>query len=86
MPGSKRTLLVVGCGNMGAVIGAGRLMAADERSPSRLQAAIASPGGTTQAGLDVLEGNEGLPACVLAANSAAAKRANELSYAPAQQP
>lgn len=66
------------------VIGAGRLMAMDHRSPSELKAAVASPGGTTQAGLAVLEADNGLPACLLAATSAAAKRANELSYAPAQ--
>jgi pyrroline-5-carboxylate reductase len=67
------------------IIGAGRLMAADDRTPSELKAAVASPGGTTQAGLAVLEADNGLPACMLAATSAAAKRANELSYAPAQQ-
>jgi pyrroline-5-carboxylate reductase len=67
------------------VVGAGRLLAVDGRSPSELKAAVASPGGTTQAGLAVLEAADGLPACVLAATSAAAKRANELSYAPAQQ-
>jgi pyrroline-5-carboxylate reductase len=65
------------------VIGAGRLMATDKRSPSELKAAVASPGGTTQAGLAVLEADDGLPACVLAATSAPATRANELSYAPA---
>lgn len=67
------------------IIGAGQLLAVDGRPPFKLKAAVASPGGTTQAGLAVLEATDGLPACVLAATSAAAKRANELSYAPAQQ-
>jgi pyrroline-5-carboxylate reductase len=68
------------------LVGAGRLLELDSRTASDLKAAVTSPGGTTQAGLSVLESEAGLPFCVSAATAAAAKRARELSHAPLSKP
>lgn len=61
------------------VVGAAALAEADPRSPRDLRAAVTSPGGTTQAGLEALDADPGLPALVRAAVRAAAARSKELS-------
>ncbi len=64
----------------GTAIGAGALMAQDERDPDALREAVTSPGGTTAAALDVFDGDSApLRALVNKAAAAAAKRAKELS-------
>ncbi len=60
--------------------GAGALMAADGRSAREIRQAVTSPGGTTAAALDVLDGDqEALRALMKRAVAAAAKRAGELA-------
>ena len=55
------------------VVGAGALLERDERTATDLRRAVTSPGGTTEAGLEALDGEPGLPAlCVL--HAAAAQR------------
>ncbi|MBA4757325.1 pyrroline-5-carboxylate reductase [Sphingosinicella sp.] len=61
------------------VVGAAALAEADPRSPRDLRAAVTSPGGTTQAGLEALDADPGLPALVRAAVRAAAGRSKELA-------
>ena len=61
-------------------MGAGALIAADPRPAGELRRAVTSPGGTTEAALRVLDGDEqALRALMMAAVAAAAKRARELS-------
>ena len=59
------------------VIGAGRLLEASPESPAQLREAVTSPGGTTAAGLKVLQ-EKGLPEAVAAAVKAATARSKEL--------
>jgi pyrroline-5-carboxylate reductase len=61
------------------VVGAAALAETDPRSPRDLRAAVTSPGGTTQAGLEALDADPGLPALVRAAVRAAAARSKELA-------
>lgn len=62
-----------------AVTGAAALLAADGRDAAALRRAVTSPKGTTQAALDVLEGEGGLRELVSAAVTAAYDRARELA-------
>ncbi len=60
--------------------GAGALMAKDERSAGEMRKAVTSPGGTTEAALGVLDGDNGeLRRLLRAAVEAAARRAGELT-------
>ena len=59
------------------VIGAAEMIQKTGRHPGELKDAVASPGGTTIAGLKALEEN-GLRAALIAAVTAAAKRSGEL--------
>ncbi len=59
------------------VIGAAALMAASETSPAELRARVASPGGTTEAGLEALAAG-GLGALLKGAVAAAADRSRQL--------
>ena len=61
------------------VIGASALMEASERSPSELRTAVTSPGGTTQAALDVLMSENGLGPLMRQTTKAAMDRSRELS-------
>ena len=61
------------------IIGAGRLLERDQRSARALKQAVASPGGTTQAALAVLDARGGLSELLTAATGAAASRARELA-------
>lgn len=60
------------------IIGAGELLKKDTSSAAALRQAVTSPGGTTQAALDVLMGADGLPPLMRETVSAALKRAKEL--------
>lgn len=60
------------------IIGAGMLLREDDASATDLRRAVTSPGGTTQAALDVLMGVEGLPSLMRETVNAALKRAKEL--------
>jgi len=60
------------------IVGAGALLEADNRSPAELRQAVTSPGGTTQAALDVLLAKDGLKPLIARAVHAARKRAEEL--------
>ncbi|EAU54083.1 pyrroline-5-carboxylate reductase [Mariprofundus ferrooxydans] len=59
-------------------LGAGRMLAESGRTPEILRQQVTSPGGTTQAALDVMF-EEGLPATVRKALAAASKRSKELA-------
>jgi pyrroline-5-carboxylate reductase len=60
------------------VAGAGALLAADKSPASALRQAVTSPGGTTQAALNVLMADDGLAALMKRAIHAARLRAEEL--------
>ncbi|WP_196257917.1 pyrroline-5-carboxylate reductase [Pelagibacterium limicola] len=60
------------------IIGAAALLEADPASAEQLRKNVTSPGGTTQAALDVLMGEEGLGALMDRAVDAARKRSEEL--------
>lgn len=61
------------------VAGAGALAEAAEESPARLRENVTSPGGTTQAGLEVLMDPEtGLPPLIRKTVAAATRRSREL--------
>lgn len=60
------------------IIGAARLLEESGREPSDLRKEVVSPGGTTQAGLEVMNGPGGVPDLMREAVAAAAKRAREL--------
>jgi pyrroline-5-carboxylate reductase len=60
------------------VSGAGALLDADPRDPSALRRDVTSPGGTTQAALDVLMGEDVLARLIGRAVAAARLRATEL--------
>jgi len=60
------------------VEGAAALMAASGADPAELRAQVTSPGGTTEAALQVLLGEGGLPALLQRAVAAATRRSREL--------
>lgn len=60
------------------IIGAGALLEDSDLSPSELRVAVTSPNGTTQAGLEVLMGDEGLPKLIRKTVMAAYERAKAL--------
>ena len=60
------------------LIGAGALLEQSDLNASDLRRAVTSPGGTTQAALDVLMSDTGLPPLMREAVQAAFKRAREL--------
>ncbi|NIZ00014.1 pyrroline-5-carboxylate reductase [Thalassospira lucentensis] len=60
------------------VIGAARLLEQDTRTAHDLKVAVTSPGGTTAAGLSVLEAQNALPSLLIKTTLAAADRAVEL--------
>lgn len=66
--------------------GAAVLAAASPETPEQLARRIASPGGTTEAGLAVLDAEEGLRALILSALSAARRRGAEMAEAAGRQP
>lgn len=61
------------------IIGAAALLKGSDVAAADLRIAVTSPGGTTQAALDVLMGEEGMAPLMKAAVRAALKRAKELS-------
>jgi pyrroline-5-carboxylate reductase len=61
------------------VVGAAGLLAADPRSPQELKHAVASPGGTTAAGLAVFEQAGAMPLVIRQTIAAAAARAKVLA-------
>ena len=61
------------------VEGAGALAAASGQDPAELARQVTSPGGTTAAGLDVLDGNGVLPSLIRDTLRAAAQRSAELA-------
>lgn len=60
------------------IAGAAALMQESGREPADLRAEVVSPAGTTQAGLDVLNVEGGMPDLLREAVAAAARRAKEL--------
>lgn len=60
------------------IAGAASLMAMSEASPAELRAQVTSPGGTTQAALEVLTGERGLQDLLNEAVAAAVRRSKEL--------
>ena len=59
--------------------GAGALMEIETRSPAEMRRAVTSPGGTTEAALKILDGDEkALRKLIESAVAAAAKRGGEL--------
>jgi pyrroline-5-carboxylate reductase len=62
------------------LLGAATLLTEGDESPEALRAAVTSPGGTTAAGLQVLE-SHGVRAAVLDAVAAATRRSTELGQA-----
>lgn len=63
-----------------AAVGAGALLENDARSAAALRKAVTSPGGTTEAALKILDGDEHLLRALLKeAAAAAARRARELT-------
>lgn len=61
------------------IAGAGALMMASDVEPAQLRKNVTSKGGTTQAALEVLMGEDGFPSLLERAVSAASKRSRELS-------
>lgn len=64
---------------LATVEGAALLAAASPHSPGELARRVASPGGTTQAGLDVLDADEALALLVMATLQAASDRSAEMA-------
>lgn len=64
------------------MLGAAMMMTAQDRTPSDLKRMVASPGGTTQEGLGVLEADDALQHLLAECTSAALRRARELSVSP----
>ncbi|WP_417496353.1 pyrroline-5-carboxylate reductase [Maricaulis sp.] len=66
-----------------AIIGAGALLAASDKTPQELRRAATSAGGTTQAAIDVLMGGGGgLPELIRQAVSAAERRSRQMGAEP----
>ena len=63
------------------VEGAGALAAAAEEGPAELARRVASPGGTTEAGLRVLDGEGALASLMLRTMEASQRRGRELAAA-----
>ena len=61
------------------VVGAGELLLASGEDPAELRRGVTSPGGTTEAALAVLMGEDGLPRLMREAVAAAARRSRELA-------
>jgi pyrroline-5-carboxylate reductase len=68
------------------VEGAGAQAAASDESPAELARRVASPGGTTQAGLNVLDEADGLAALVRRTLDAAVRRSGEMAEAARPAP
>ncbi|PWG02140.1 pyrroline-5-carboxylate reductase [Sphingosinicella humi] len=66
---------------LATVEGAGAMAAASDESPSQLVERVASPGGTTRAGLEVLDGEGGLRPLMRRTMAAAVGRGRELAEA-----
>lgn len=65
---------------LATLTGAGALLETETRTPSEMRRAVTSPGGTTEAALNVLDGdNKALRRLIKEAVAAAAKRAGELT-------
>jgi pyrroline-5-carboxylate reductase len=62
------------------ISGAGALLDAEPRAPSQLRADVTSPGGTTEAALQVLMKNDELQKLMSKAVAAARNRAEELRH------
>ena len=60
------------------IIGSGALLDADPRNAAELRKAVTSPHGTTEAALNILMSDHGLPNLISRAIAAATKRAEEL--------
>ncbi|WP_269714241.1 pyrroline-5-carboxylate reductase [Caulobacter sp. NIBR2454] len=60
------------------IVGAAALMGASDTPPAELRRQVTSPNGTTQAALDILLGENGLPRMMTHAVTAAVKRSREL--------
>lgn len=63
------------------VAGAGALLAETGETPAALRKLVTSPGGTTEAALDILAGGDGLGPLLRRAVAAAAQRARDLGKA-----
>jgi pyrroline-5-carboxylate reductase len=63
------------------VSGAGALVASDSRPAAELRREVTSPGGTTEAALNVLMGKDGLEDLMQKAIDAATRRGRELGKA-----
>jgi pyrroline-5-carboxylate reductase len=59
--------------------GAASLAAASPETPQQLARRVASPGGTTEAGLNLLDEEEGLKALMLRALAASKRRSEEMA-------
>lgn len=66
--------------------GAAALAAASDETPEQLARRIASPGGTTEAGLAVLDAEQGLRALVLRALTESRRRGAEMAEEAVQRP
>ena len=65
------------------IIGAGALLAGSDKTPQELRRLVTSPGGTTQAAIDILMGGGGgLPELVRQAVSAAERRSRQMGAEP----
>ena len=64
---------------LATVEGAGALASASEHAPGELVRRVASPGGTTQAGLEVLDAGGAIAALIAATLKAAADRSAEMA-------
>jgi pyrroline-5-carboxylate reductase len=60
------------------IAGAAALMEGSDEDPAELRRQVTSPGGTTEAALKVLQGQDGLDALLIAAVDAAVARAKAL--------
>ncbi|RKR04134.1 pyrroline-5-carboxylate reductase [Maricaulis maris] len=68
------------------IIGAGALLAKSGKTPQELRRAVTSPGGTTQAAVDVLMGaGGGLPELVRQAVAAAERRSRQMGQEPGKR-
>jgi pyrroline-5-carboxylate reductase len=70
---------------VGTLAGTGALIESTGEHPAQIRIQVTSPGGTTQAGLELLE-ERGVPEALAAAVVAAARRASELGQAPGPGP